>query len=558
MKAIIAVHGVGDARRGELLDRIVEGVQKSQPDGRPIAFCETAYVADGHRYPGIRSLDGSFPDIFEANWSDIRRPDRSAFGALLHLLRLAYGIPTAKFEWLIGIQSVFSGLMCFIIQAVFAWVLYPVLIGLLHVVLRERHIQLVVAEIAVFAMAFGTFFFTRNWTKLLRYSGIIWLSAIFLSIIVLHQISTQEFVFAFSFCSASIYGGAQVVSAALATLIVGEIVAKRYTNPELCSRKVALAYVATSYGPLLILSMLGACVWAAVLNILNLLTPNFQQQMQDFQSVFLKGIRYDLALVEWTLAGVFVLIAAVVSAAAVRYTFSKDGKTAHNAVGLLLWLTPAMLIVPVVALITTYIFSQNVSGERDIFLIYTWSALRIGPWLLLVAAPTAIVLDTIGDVALYILPEKGDSANSENMIGTRCLCKKRLERLLCSLSTNQIYDGICVLAHSQGSVISYDVLKSHESAVPISFVSVGSPISTLYVKFLQWDVSPLTIPWSNCFRHGDYIGGSIPVADDDACIGPGGHTNYWSEPALAELMCSTIEEMSKEESRKEFRGTSES
>ena len=87
MKAVITIHGVGDAIPGEALELIAGGIAEFKQDVS-VVYEKTETVINGTVYPTIFSSEDSLPNIFEANWSDIKRPNRSWLGVLDHLFRL--------------------------------------------------------------------------------------------------------------------------------------------------------------------------------------------------------------------------------------------------------------------------------------------------------------------------------------------------------------------------------------------------------------------------------------------------------------------------------------
>jgi hypothetical protein len=137
------------------------------------------------------------------------------------------------------------------------------------------------------------------------------------------------------------------------------------------------------------------------------------------------------------------------------------------------------------------------------------------------------------------------------------------------------YDALVIVAHSQGTVITVDLLRfltaqGWISPIPIRLFTMGSPLRQLYsLRFphlYEWarcedkgprcalpDPSRLGVhQWVNAYRSGDYVGRSLweteensRVWDPDArfhlgsrdgfCIGAGAHMHYWDGTSAAIL-----------------------
>ena len=145
------------------------------------------------------------------------------------------------------------------------------------------------------------------------------------------------------------------------------------------------------------------------------------------------------------------------------------------------------------------------------------------------------------------------------------------------------YARIVIVSHSQGTVISADLLRYLHvqrrlpeiiGGVPISLVTVGSPLRDLYAEHFpllyRWMGSNATrfatagpdasdigaVEWVNAFRSGDYVGRFVWTPRGDAyriavvgadgkveadragdrtefCLGAGAHTHYFSDDAVA-------------------------
>jgi hypothetical protein len=137
------------------------------------------------------------------------------------------------------------------------------------------------------------------------------------------------------------------------------------------------------------------------------------------------------------------------------------------------------------------------------------------------------------------------------------------------------YARIVIVAHSQGSVISAELLRYLHvqgrlqdivGAARVALLTVGSPLRDLYAErfplLYRWmgsreagfaNAAPAAADlgateWVNACRAGDYVGRFIWTPDTDLarfvqvqragdrtefCLGAGGHTHYFSNDAVA-------------------------
>jgi hypothetical protein len=109
------------------------------------------------------------------------------------------------------------------------------------------------------------------------------------------------------------------------------------------------------------------------------------------------------------------------------------------------------------------------------------------------------------------------------------------------------YAGVVIVAHSQGSAITADLLrflKYEKIPAPprVFFFTMGCPLRQLYSErfpqLYDWAARPdpadLRVKrWVNAYRTGDYVGRALwepaapPANAEDVCIGGGAHTHYW-------------------------------
>jgi hypothetical protein len=179
-----------------------------------------------------------------------------------------------------------------------------------------------------------------------------------------------------------------------------------------------------------------------------------------------------------------------------------------------------------------------------------------------------VALDAVLDIDNYF-------ADPPNRQPPRARIFSRYVALLTYLRARG-YARIVIVSHSQGTVISADLLRYLHvrrqspnilGGVPMSLVTVGSPLRDLYAEHFpllyRWMGSNAadfatarpsaseigTVEWVNACRSGDYVGrflyriamvGSDGKVEADRagdrtefCLGAGGHTHYFSNDAVA-------------------------
>ena len=117
------------------------------------------------------------------------------------------------------------------------------------------------------------------------------------------------------------------------------------------------------------------------------------------------------------------------------------------------------------------------------------------------------------------------------------------------------YDALVIIAHSQGTVITADLLRFVPlDAMPVYLFTMGCPLRDLYAArfphLYRWAAAPDPAAlgvrqWINAYRSGDYIGRSLwpdlragDATRTESCIGAGAHTHYWDKtaPMIAETL----------------------
>ena len=214
-------------------------------------------------------------------------------------------------------------------------------------------------------------------------------------------------------------------------------------------------------------------------------------------------------------------------------SFNSHGYIAQKGIKFLLLVTPFLLIS--LSVYASIIFYQQSNPGDSIRDIYQISILRIIPFIGWFIGPLAIITDVLGDVLFYISPE----INSNYSINKEC--KNRLKKIV----ENQIElnkSNILILAHSWGTVVASDVIQ--ENNYNCKLITLGSPIESLCFKILGRPIPEIgnNVSWINVFRNGDYIAGPINYDNTrNINIGEGGHTDYWSSKKIGELIINEFE-----------------
>lgn len=153
------------------------------------------------------------------------------------------------------------------------------------------------------------------------------------------------------------------------------------------------------------------------------------------------------------------------------------------------------------------------------------------------------------ETGTYFIPSL---RNVRHIRPRRAAIQGRLLALLEKFVAKERFDEVIFVAHSQGSVVAYDFIRAEAPDYPElggakpSLISCGSPLGPVYQKYFYEygpkDFMPAPMAgalsrWINLYRVDDYIGGRVEVAKglviDNRVLPPGGHMDYWSEPAVA-------------------------
>lgn len=540
--AIIVVHGVGDPEVGSLIEPVAAAF------GAAPAFRRGRLFHDGTSYD-VLEADGAEPPLalFEMNWSDVLRPSRSWRGVVEHAVRLAYCMVGLAADWRNDRPNWTSRLYKVAFELGMPWLPLQALAVLL--IVSFPGVQGVLTGLGC-AVASGVVC-RLVWpvSPLARIAGVTTTSAIALLAIARPALDEASLA-SLTRVSTVLYSGGDAVAALCLLLLTGAIFGwARGTSTR--EQRAARWLIATL--PLLLMSIVGS-----TLGLFALIPASRGADHRLWQDQHLRSLGFDLLLAEAAMASAFLLSAAVIFAVAVRYELRRRrgdaaaGRGVRDQLPLLCRAVPAALAcVGLVLVVDSFGWADLRTplrrmlegagllrpGDHSVLDVYTVSALRLASLLPLSIGFVRVALDVVGDVIFYAAPSRlnGDIP---------ALLRRRLAVLLDHARRLHPDGVVLVVAHSQGTVVALETLDAIGDAKNVGLLTMGSPIDSLYHRFLGQTVRGLDSDggprWINLYRDGDPIGGPIGVHAEDRPIGPGGHTGYWRDPRVHEVLISMI------------------
>lgn len=233
----------------------------------------------------------------------------------------------------------------------------------------------------------------------------------------------------------------------------------------------------------------------------------------------------------------------------------------------------------VYAAVSTFLVLRGAAGGAGIPLAISGTLV----WLLLIGASAyirSVLVQYLGDVAIYVMPYKLDAFNDlRREIRSRCFKLADAVYRLKDAGGKLLYDHVIVVGHSLGSVVTYDVLNqliredeagagSDVAKRTSLFLTFGSPLDkTAFIFSLQGrgtseprealaaSVQPMIrdyrlrpAKWINVWAPWDIISGHLAfydedpngtnpqnvqnLVDPDATTPIAAHTEYWANPLV--------------------------
>lgn len=529
---LVMVHGVGDAKHGAILADFCDALQ--QLDLNP-AFREENWRIGKFPYArlagdGVRFGGRTIKEMTEVNWADVLRPADGKVGILKHLVMLFYSLRNLSLAphanpsaW----ARRWTALYWFTVELVCLWVSFAML-GVMMLVSSGTAGWAAFGISAGVAAALGGIAWLGVRTKRPRYRwGYLWALG-FLGIGTTYSLDPDTWRSGLLLASGKTYAGSQVLWAV--TLYLAFFSSVFLGGGSLSSRAARGGYLWLSF--VLVTSLL-VTFWLAALE-----SARWMPDYDLWDSSVTRSLNYRLKPAEQAMmaAQVFTFVGVPLFGLAVYFSsrlrrmlrFPKHpGPAAHQMVEVFLIAGPCALLAA-----TAFIFWKCLGPAEPtknyVLESYQWSALRIPALLGLLLPGIRVIADIVGDVLFHVQPE-GSEVSSRRATG------QRLGLLLAELKKRETGHPVVILAHSQGSVISWTLLDRHPSFAE-TFVSVGSPLTTLYRRFFGGDYPDsysLELKWHNLYRDGDYVGGEVKGCQGNRDIGPGVNTGYWNDPVFA-------------------------
>ena len=542
--AIVLVHGVGATRAGEMLRQFVGDL------GGPI----DNVMFDGDSFERVRLNDHEhISEAYEVFWADLK-PDIRGLGLVAFLFKLILALSQLGAEgWRDADTGAnlpsYAGRLLKDLLFGFVLVVPALFFSFLHVFAlsgwpRVGGVLLAVAP--VFAVAWAL----RGCDKIVYVSLI--LAPIFSTVaIVANALGVLDPI-----------GSPDPLSAKLVAWIISGI----YSGALIL---IVIAVLETAWHTIAawfrtkkahITPFVVALLWAVNLAVYSkkLQSPE-NAGYEAWTKTYSHALPYDLAFMEIVLAGATAIFGLYVSLGLFLYFLRlKIAKRRNKGwpLGDFLrhWLSSSLFLFVLLSSVVGGAYAMHVFlfpreqiylalpwlhalGQLNVFQVHSLSSTRLLGFLPSIVWPLRLGLLIAADVIFYILPPD----SSRLAVGPDA--RKRFRKLIEGL-TEKFKERLLIVAYSQGSMIAADVLAAKDGA-QVNFITAGSPVTTLYDRFLGINGGPELFTWKNFYRESDFIGGPIPRALGGNFPVVGNfdhhHMNYFSEPELRDAIAASCE-----------------
>lgn len=563
---LIVIHGVGSPQLGSLIHEVRSHILANS-DPRPVECIH--YPAD-FPIPVVHlTNDAEEIDVYEVNWADLARPDPGVVGVLLHFIRIQFAmLQLADVGWLPNEKpKVIGWALRRAIAAVAIWMPLLVTTVFFATVFKPwPAVLLVLATTSFSYIATRVFAGYDCWAR----AGYFWtVVGLVAGIAALFIPGSKSEILNLCFLTAT-------VVETLCGILVVVGVSKTLLECRRGTGRRALVRCAFYILPFsLLFGGIGSFVIGTNLFIahramgLGLLDSTYFESFRRFiEAPHTTNIAF-LEVVNTSTT--FVALLFLVVAIATWFVLLRMGAVDRSEWGKVFrrMVTAWLILLPILTAVVFIAFVVDVSGEvayvenfklstigavdwvirallpKDVAAepvlspldVYIYSALRLLPaffWLIpKLREPVSIITDAL----FYELPSEFSLATAETT-------KARLAKCVRFAEAQGGGKPPAILAHSQGSRISYDAIL--EQQLPTKrLVTIGSPIDALYRDFLGRTHDgttklPAGTEWINMYRNSDYIAGRIEganVANVPVHANfPKAHTGYFIEPEVIDVV----------------------
>lgn len=571
-QTIIAIHGVGSPEPGQLVTDVADALALDHAIERRADPVE----AGGQSHARLR-LTGHphVRDVIEVNWTDIEEPPRGVLSLMLSLFRILIAlVQMAASGWRGARQGVlapsfFASLFGYYMTFIGIWAIGLPLISL-HMLAAQSEGGKAIALSAITLLTFVTTLVTARYDRRFR-MGYVWTVINFAGGIFL--ISYPEYAALFTANAALMIDLLQVVGFGLPILAFFEMLVRMVILAPTAEDGGAtrgdtilpfLVRFACMLLPLIVIAGLTALVF-----LMHILPYTFGSEASLLLELWLELFRYsglDTQYLHraagWAIgtigvfALVFILVPFLLSLRSRSETPPPSGRTFQTGMAVVLFLLPFLFLplgitalvdmlklgIPPIILdpLTVLMPEMTMSADEELYIRSGISAAILLAFMWLLLGPGRALIDVSGDVIFYVLPAEYEQN------ATAPALQIRVQALLDHLEETGDHGPLVLTGYSQGSVIAADAIKMRESGLRGRLVTVGSPIRSLYDRFLEVPTGfdgRRPQRWDNLYRPTDFVGGPIgqdrrsttsPADKDTTVIGNRGrhHLDYWFEPEV--------------------------
>ncbi len=567
---IVGIHGVGSPQPGSVVSEIVDG------------FKTGVFVEQGStlRIEGQSYRQATIPEtrIIEANWADLKHFPRYRLGRLLYVLKIfiaMWQISDAGWRKKSNGQAgpLLPGKVLRFYLAAFGFFLAPVSIMIMFAfVLRTKTALPVIITITL--LLFGIAIWLSKFDRLILAGLAVIAAGSAASLCIIFLPDLKEDIVVGVVLAARF---AQTLGVIAMVLAIASLVWRKFrygkkegdTWTTFASRSAFLilpfALITGGYGAVVSASGL----WAVGKLSDHWITGDAAKRVGD---LYCAHVGMNVAFMELVngltafVVGSILVLGIIMCLLASKFPEPKTGpkterwhvgRWAQNVVLVFLWLVfVGFFVVLGAEILEHYFFHLQAGGKdfcglqgvlalqwlrfakdfippgNDLMSIYVASSLRLVPWLGLLIGPLVRVTNIVADVLFYVLPR-----DRNFKLSIAAAVETRFKTLLQNIP---LADTI-VVAYSQGTIVAHAVICEMKTALPL-FITAGSPLSSLYHRFLNIKPQPLQGPskWINFYRLSDYVAGKVEVGGVDNHVITSHyelcHFNYFEEADIIDAV----------------------